>query len=257
MHSDRLIVLLIAVELTALVLLWLVARLASDRVRRRSVVCPRDHRTAHLTIDEHAGRAVMPADVVRCSLLERDPHRTCKRECTCALRVPPAPSTRRLARIVAPLALAVAALLPAAARANDAGDDMTGRRELVMAHCPSAVPGSVTQVSDIDGGVAVTVRAAGDAVALAEIRRRVQFQLEIADRPERGAIEHTGLGTGSGRFGFCPGLVAHTSLAVDWTPDGARMLIRAERPADVPHLRASTRKRAHFLYRQLHTAAAR
>jgi hypothetical protein len=247
-HSDLLIILLLAVELATLALLWLLARLATSRIRRHRVTCPRDGRAAQLLVDETAGRASTPADVIRCSLLEHDPHRTCERDCVRALPVPPPLSRIRRIR---PRALTILTSIFAAltfagtAHATDATDDMSGRRELLMAHCPSAVPSSITQVTDIDGGVAVTVHAApADAVALAEIRRRVQFQLEIVDRPERGAIEHTGLGTGSGRFGFCPGMVAHTSLAVDWTADGARMLIRADRAADIPRLRASTRRRA-------------
>ncbi len=50
-----------------------------------------------------------------------------------------------------------------------------------------------TRVTDLSDGVVVTVRAPRDPVARQQIRRRVQYRLEIADQPERGAIEPTGM----------------------------------------------------------------
>jgi hypothetical protein len=141
------------------------------------------------------------------------------------------------------------------AHAADADEDMSGRRELQMSHCPSAVAGSITHVANIDGGVTVTVQAPRDPIAQQEIRRRVQYQLEVVDQPERSAIEHTGLGTGSGRYGFCPGMMERTSLDVEWTSDGAKMTIRADRPEDVRRLQATTRRRARMLGEH-HTATA-
>jgi hypothetical protein len=131
--------------------------------------------------------------------------------------------------------------------ADDGARDMTGRKELAMQQCPSAVWNATTKVSDIPDGVTVTVSAADDLLAQQEIRRRVQFQIEIADLPERSAIEHTGLGTGSGRYGFCPGMMAGTSLAVKWLPNGAIMTIRADKAEDVARLQKSTHKRARAL----------
>ena len=151
--------------------------------------------------------------------------------------------------------LALAAAAPALADAGD--ENMTGKRELGMEHCPSAVPGARTRVADTDGGVVVTVTAPGDPLAAAEIRRRVQFQLQIVDQPERSAIEHTGLGTGSGRYGYCPGMIEHTSLDARWRSDGAVLTVRADRPADVPRLRAQTRKRARALAQRHHDVSKR
>ena len=144
-----------------------------------------------------------------------------------------------------------------AALADRGNENMTGKRELQLARCPSAVSGAVTRVTDIDRGVIVSVRAPLDPIAQAEIRRRVQVQLELVDQPERGAIEHTGLGTGSGRYGYCPGMLEHTSIDVEWTSDGATLTIRADRAEDVAHLQATTHKRARALAARLHTTAAR
>jgi len=150
-----------------------------------------------------------------------------------------------------------AALGSTPARADRGDDNMTGKRELQMARCPSAVAGSVTRVTDIAGGVIVSVRAPLDPIAQQEIRRRVQVQLELVDQPERGAIEHTGLGTGSGRYGFCPGMLEHTSIDVEWTTDGATLTIRADRAEDVAHLQSTTHRRARALSARMHTTAAR
>lgn len=143
------------------------------------------------------------------------------------------------------------------ASADSAEQDMTGRRELQMAHCPSAVPGAVTRVTDIERGVIVSVRAPLDPIAQQDIRRRVQSQLAIVDDIERGAIEHTGLGTGSGRYGFCPGMLENTSMSVEWTVDGAIMTIRADRAEDVARLQRSTHRRLRWLNAHLHTTAVR
>jgi hypothetical protein len=153
------------------------------------------------------------------------------------------------------LAIAIELLTPGyVARADE---DMSGRRELQMSHCPSAVDGATTRVGNVDRGVVVTVRAPLDPIAQQEIRRRVQYQLEIVDEPERGSIEHTGLGTGSGRYGFCPGMMERTSLEVEWTSDGAKMIIRADRAEDVLRLQTTTRRRVRALdEKRRRTAAA-
>ncbi len=150
-----------------------------------------------------------------------------------------------------------ALLVCAPVLADDGGRDMTGKKELQMEHCPSAVMGSSTRVHDISDGVEVVVTAPQDLIAQQEIRRRVEFQLQIVDQPERGAIEHTGFGTGSGQYGFCPGMMSNTSFNVKWIPDGAIMIIRADKPEDVKALQRSTHKRARALYSRMHRVAWR
>lgn len=60
----------------------------------------------------------------------------------------------------------VACSILTAAAISFADEDMSGRRELVMSHCPSAVEGATTRVTDITDGVVITVRAPRDPVAL-------------------------------------------------------------------------------------------
>jgi hypothetical protein len=139
----------------------------------------------------------------------------------------------------------LAAAAPLAA--DERSSDMTGKKELAMQHCPSAVPGAITKVSDIADGVEVTVVAPNDKLAQEDIRGRAQYQLEIVDQPERSAIEHTGFGTGSGKYGFCPGMMSDTSIALRWLPDGVVMTVRADRSGGVAELQKSTHKRARLL----------
>ena len=111
-----------------------------------------------------------------------------------------------------------------------------------MANCPSTVPTAKTSVENRKDGVALTVTGS-DARAISEIQRRASLQANIAVQPARGAIEHTGDGTGSGQFGFCPGMEQGSIMTVDNLPDGARIVVRAQNGADVAQLRKSTRDR--------------
>jgi hypothetical protein len=83
----RVMTVLFIVEAVALAILWLVARRDDQRIRRRAVRCPLDGCTAHLLVAEQRGVAPAPSQVVRCSLLERDPLRGCNRQCATQLPV--------------------------------------------------------------------------------------------------------------------------------------------------------------------------
>lgn len=125
---------------------------------------------------------------------------------------------------------------------NTTGEDMTGKKEHQMAHCPSAVPGAKTTVEDTKSGVVVMVTAS-EPSARDEIRRRAHVQESVGLQPERGAIEHTGGGTGSGKYGFCPGMIEGTRVAVDELPDGAKLTVWAASRPEVSSLQRMTRER--------------
>jgi hypothetical protein len=126
------------------------------------------------------------------------------------------------------------------------GDNMTGKKELSMALCPSAVPGARTTVIDTPDGVELSVGAKGEE-ARADIRRRARRQDEISRLAERGSMEHTGLGTGSGRYGHCPGMVEDTLVDAVDTPEGTRVVVHAHDARAVAALQASTRERLKVL----------
>ena len=145
------------------------------------------------------------------------------------------------------VAALLALLFGSVAAAKDTpGEDMSGGKERQMAHCPSAVPDAKTTAKDTKSGVVVTVTAA-EPEAREEIRRRARRQESVGLQPDRGAIEHTGGGTGSGKFGFCPGMIQGTRVAVDDVPDGARLTVRAASKSQVRSLQATTRERVRRL----------
>ncbi|HEX9101563.1 MAG TPA: hypothetical protein VF997_05130 [Polyangia bacterium] len=125
---------------------------------------------------------------------------------------------------------------------NTSNEDMTGKKEHQMANCPSAVPNAKTVIEDAKDGVVVTVTSA-EAAARDEIRKRAHTQLNVGMQPERGAIEHTGKGTGSGKLGFCPGMIQGTRVAVDDVPNGARLTVHATSEPQAQALQKSTRER--------------
>lgn len=141
------------------------------------------------------------------------------------------------------IALAFGALsLPIVAAAKPTSRDMTGKEEHAMRNCPSTVAGATTAVEDRKDGVVITVTAA-DALAAKEVQKRASLQANVAAQPARGAMEHTGQGTGSGQFGFCPGMTEGTSIVVENLPDGARLSVHSQTAAQVPALQQSTRAR--------------
>jgi hypothetical protein len=140
----------------------------------------------------------------------------------------------------------VALLLAGCASTKATRVDMTGQKEHAMANCPSATQGASTSVANIPGGVQLTVTAP-DTVQQQEIRRRAQTQLAMGTHAKHGALEHTGQGTGSGRFGYCPGMVEDTVVSVDELPDGARITVRANKTKNVALLQQDTFRRAEAL----------
>jgi hypothetical protein len=144
-------------------------------------------------------------------------------------------------------ALAIAAVsLAAVAWAEPSGVNMSGLKEQSMARCPSAVEGARTEVIDLADGVEVWVTA-DDPRAEGEIRRRADLQADASKLGLHGPREHTGLSTGSGRFGFCPGVVQQTRLTAADVPGGTRMTIKPFDPRRVSTLQRITHERARAL----------
>lgn len=141
---------------------------------------------------------------------------------------------------------ALALLIGSAAAAAPGTSEMTGNQEHALRNCPSAVAGSITTIANRKDGIALDVTAK-DPAAQSEIRARARRQATISLQPARGALEHTGEGTGSGTFGYCPGMQQGTVVSVDDLADGARLRVRARRAADVVPLQKSARARLQTL----------
>lgn len=131
--------------------------------------------------------------------------------------------------------------------------DMSGRRELQMMQCPSTAPGAVTRLRDVARGVELDVRAQ-TAWQKAEVRRRAQKQASLGRSRVRGTIEHTGEGTGSGRYGYCPGVLDGATWVAKDTNEGVRVTVTAADPRVTAELRKSARARLDRLQRERSSA---
>jgi hypothetical protein len=137
---------------------------------------------------------------------------------------------------------------PAAAQKPD-DENMTGKKEMAMALCPSAAPGARTVVTNTPDGVDLTITAKDEPTRV-EVRRRAHKQDEISRLAERGSMEHTGMGTGSGHYGHCPGMVEDTVVDAVDTPDGVRVVVHAKDARGVAALQQSTKERLKALRAQ-------
>jgi hypothetical protein len=110
-----------------------------------------------------------------------------------------------------------------------------------MAHCPSAVEGAVTNISDVPGGVAIVV-AGNSPDATAQIRARAQALLD-ASKNQTPGVHHNGNGEGGGQFGRCPIVMRNTTLDVSTVDNGSKIVVKPQTAAELDWLRRETRDR--------------
>jgi TusA-related sulfurtransferase len=110
-----------------------------------------------------------------------------------------------------------------------------------MAHCPSAIEGTKTQVRDSKEGAIVVVT--GPPPKLAEIRSRARHAAEVAKKGDAGKIEHSGEGTGGGGLGRCPIVVeGDTTVEVREIDEGVEVEVKTKK--DVAALQKEVKARA-------------
>lgn len=111
-----------------------------------------------------------------------------------------------------------------------------------MAHCPSAVEGATTEVSEGEGAVVVTVTAEDEA-AVTEIRERANHLagLEPTDSAE---VKHTGEGTGGGELGKCPVVMTDVEVSAEDVDGGSAVTVTPKDEAQLASLLAEAQKRA-------------
>jgi TusA-related sulfurtransferase len=110
-----------------------------------------------------------------------------------------------------------------------------------MAHCPDAVTGAQTAISDIDGGVQLTVTA-GDPTGVSEIRARIAALLD-AQKTQSGNVRHSGNGEGGGLLGRCPVVLKNTTVTAADVNNGSKINVLSKDPQEVDWLRRETRDR--------------
>lgn len=145
----------------------------------------------------------------------------------------PAPPPATSAKTPAATASAPATAKPAAQPA--AGD--RGK----MAHCPSALDGTTTDIQDADGGVVVTVTSKDEATAK-QIRERAKFLAEASTKETPGA-RHDGSGAGGGAFGRCPIVNRNTTVEAADVDGGSKVTVKVKNAAEMDWLRRESRER--------------
>lgn len=125
--------------------------------------------------------------------------------------------------------------------------DLSGKKERGMENCPSAVTGAHTRAVPLKDGVALEVTSSDPAQA-AEIRARAQRQTAVA-RHATGRPPHTGMAGDTGAIGYCPVVVTDTVVSAEDLPNGARLIVRTKKQADVPALQRTTEERIDALRR--------
>ncbi len=108
-----------------------------------------------------------------------------------------------------------------------------------MLHCPSALDGAATQVTDTKDGVVVTVTGPEK-----DIRARTKDLIEAASKADESAMGHGGNGQGGGSFGRCPVVVTDTKLSAADVPGGSKITVAAKAPAGVAALQKEAHARA-------------
>jgi len=116
-----------------------------------------------------------------------------------------------------------------------------GRQEKAMSHCPSAVPGAVTNMREVGDGLVLDVTA-DDPAAAEEIATRAQVHATMG-APITTEMAHTGRHGGPGDVGHCPVIHLGTTVTVEEILGGARITVIATDPATAPELRKLTRER--------------
>lgn len=115
-----------------------------------------------------------------------------------------------------------------------------------MAHCPNAVSGASTAVSDGSDAVAITVTAKSDD-AVKEIRDRARQIVAAAAKVESAgsaSITHDGTGDGGGGFGRCPVVLKDTAVSEKDAPGGAVITVKPKNAKDLPALDHQVRDRS-------------
>ena len=107
-----------------------------------------------------------------------------------------------------------------------------------MRHCPVAIAGASSSMSDVDGGVEFEVKAPADKVA--EVQRRAHHVVDFAAKRHDKSTHQVSDKQGGGTMRNCPVVTSGTTIAVDNTPDGARIRVTSDL---VEELRAESRRR--------------
>jgi hypothetical protein len=112
-----------------------------------------------------------------------------------------------------------------------------------MAHCPNAVKGASTSISDKTDAVSITVTAKSDD-AVKQIRDRAKEIVAAAAKVDGAKVSHDGTGSGGGGFGRCPIVLKDTAVDEKDTAGGATFTVKPKDAKDLPALKQQVRDRS-------------
>ena len=107
-----------------------------------------------------------------------------------------------------------------------------------MVRCPSAIAGAVTEIADVEGGVALTVTSKDDATAK-EIRERATFLAGASVNDDATGPYNAG----GGAFGRCPVVHRGTIVEAVDVAGGSKITVKPKEPSDLDWIRRESRER--------------
>ncbi len=111
-----------------------------------------------------------------------------------------------------------------------------------MGHCPNAVEGAATKLTDTKDGLDIIVTAKGDS-RVQQIRDRARHLAKVA-LEDAGAPEHNGGGNGGGNLGRCPVIVQDTVVDVKDIEGGSKISVKASTAGKSAEMRKEAHDRA-------------
>jgi hypothetical protein len=161
----------------------------------------------------------------------------CKKKDEAAPAAAPAPTAPEQAKPTSP----PEPVKPEAVNPEAAMTGGTGKMEQKMANCPSSVPGATTTIAETADAVEVTIVGADEA-AQKGIRERAMKLAEAAKTPE-GEVKHDSKGTGGGGTGFCPVVLADTTIAYAEVDKGAKLTVKPNKAENLKSLAEESKRR--------------
>jgi hypothetical protein len=110
-----------------------------------------------------------------------------------------------------------------------------------MKHCPTAVAGAKTQITDGKDAVEIVVTS-NDAAKTTEIRARAQHVVESA-KADPTSVAHDGSGHGGGGLGMCEVVLKDTTVTATDVDGGSKLVVKPIKPVDLEWLKKETRTR--------------
>ncbi len=137
------------------------------------------------------------------------------------------------------LLIGLSLLAAGAVSAKEQGNPTVGGGH--MQHCPTAVEGAKTVITNTKDGVEIQVTSA-NAAKTDEIRKRSKHVSDAA-KNDPTAVAHTGDGHGGGGLGRCEVVLKDTTVVAEDIEGGSKITVKPTKPVDLEWLHKETATR--------------